>query len=505
MKNLLILLIFVPLFMGIEIPFTDWEWNFDFSWDFEQFIKFIKTGVPEFVTKMEKQLNDFISMAEDLKRKKIEEIKNIAEKEFNNLKNLEFKNKNFTKLIEYTTQAAQYLSYQICDAVDEKSYNECRNKKREVFKKLYGYVQEFKSEDIVNIITSNIIPNDINESLKYILFLINSLTKNPDAIEKGKADEIYELFYKVEDTINENLEKLINQLPETISIKDFKLDINLLLIQATENLVGIIHFEELDENIKKANKKTGLISDEKAKKIHQHLFNNLKKLNDFGTHFYNISSTLAVNVLVKPQTGEFNMDSEIVSEFKDKGIKLALNYKYLFNNYTNAQSIQTVIFDSPLVSIRGEREKKGGTANIFVGITLYDSKGNELAVTNINIENLRPIIYYKKNLFKAMTTCLYYNVKENIIENKGINTTEITLEDGIEYIKCVPQHLTSFTIGSYKSSKESIVGTVLLSIFICLLVIGIAVGGYCLWKKKGHKENNSQMNQAFPNKDGLYS
>ena len=309
----------------------------------------------------------------------------------------------------------------------------------------------------------------------------------------------------MEDTINENLEGLIEKLPKNINIKDFKLDINLLLIQATENLVGIIHFEELDENIKKASNITGLISDAKAKKIHQHLFNNLKKLNEFGTHFYNISTTLAVNVLVKPKTGEFNMDSEIVSEFKDKGIKLALNYKYLFNNYTDAQSIQTVIFDSPLVSIRGEREKKGGTANIFVGITLYDSKGDEIAIANINIENLRPIIYYKKNLFKAMTTCLYYNVKENIIENKGINTTEITLEDGIEYIKCVPKHLTSFTIGSYKSSKESKVGTILLSIFICLLVIGIAVGGYCLWKKKGHKENNSQMNQAFPNKDGLYS
>ena len=37
---------------------------------------------------------------------------------------------------------------------------------------------------------------------------------------------------------------------------------------------------------------------------------------------------------------------------------------------TGAHSVQTVVLDSPFVSIRGNRNKKGNTSNTFVGITL---------------------------------------------------------------------------------------------------------------------------------------
>ena len=101
-----------------------------------------------------------------------------------------------------------------------------------------------------------------------------------------------------------------------------------------------------------------------------------------------------------------------------------------------------------------------------------------------------------------MTTCLYYNEKENVIENKAVSTKEVNF-DGEKYIRCIPKHLSSFTIGSYKSSKESNAGIIALVIILSLLIIGIAIGGYLFWRKRALREDSSQMKQVFPNKDGL--
>ena len=502
MKNLFVLLIFVPLFVSIKIPFTDWEWNWDFNWDFSQFIDNIKSGVPDFINNFKTEIQNFLKEDELGKRKWIKNLADKAKTEYDKIKNKTTEaTENLAKLAEFTTQAAQYMSYQICNATNMESYEECRNNKKEVFSQLVQIVHDrFQCSKIITIVTENIIAGDVNQSLKYILFLITSITQNPDAIEKGKAQAIYDLISCLGDELENNLPEIIKNLPKNISQTQFKIDINSLLIQATENLVAIIHFEELDKYITEANKKTGLISDKNAKKIHKEIFKNLKKLNEFGSKFYNLSTTLAVNVTIKPET--LNVKQQIVSEFKDKGIKIVLNSDSLFDKYKDAYSIQTVVFDSPLVSIKGERKKEGGTANTFVGITIYDSNGTELVIDNINLEDLRPIIYYKKNLFKAMTTCLYYNEEEDVIENKGVSTKEVNF-DGEKYIRCIPKHLSSFTIGSYKSSKESNAGTIALVIILSLLIIGIAIGGYWFWRKRALREDSSQMKQAFPNKDGL--
>ena len=60
MKNLFVLLIFVPLFVSLKIPFTDWEWNWDFNWDFSQFIENIKSGVPEFINNFKTEKQKFL-------------------------------------------------------------------------------------------------------------------------------------------------------------------------------------------------------------------------------------------------------------------------------------------------------------------------------------------------------------------------------------------------------------------------------------------------------------
>ena len=81
-----------------------------------------------------------------------------------------------------------------------------------------------------------------------------------------------------------------------------------------------------------------------------------------------------------------------------------------------------------------------------------------------------------------MKICLYYYEDEDVIGNKGVSTKEVDF-DGEKYIRFISTHLTSFIIGSYKSSKESNAETIVLVIFLSLLIIDIAFGEKELLKK----------------------
>ena len=260
MKNLFILLILFPLFISIEFP---WEWNWDISWDFNQFIENLKSGIPDFIIELKGNLTEFLSKTYEQKQEMIEKLKNASIEEFNKIN--DNKEENFAKFIEYTTEAAQYMSYQICNATNITSYEECRNNKKEVFTQLITQVHDkFQCSEIITIVTSHILAGNINSSLKYLLFLVNSITKNPDAIEKTKIKAVYELYYCVEEKLEEYLPTIENNFANKTAYLELKKDITSLLIQSTDNLVSIIHFEELDNLIQEANKKTGLIPDEKA-------------------------------------------------------------------------------------------------------------------------------------------------------------------------------------------------------------------------------------------------
>ena len=502
MRNLFTLLIFIPLFVSIKIPYTDWEWDLNLDW-FDELLNKIKTGVPEFIKKMQNDLKEFIKMAESEKNKKIDELKELAISTYDNLKGQT--DKVYNEFIQQATQTVKYLSYKICDAAGT-DYDECRNNKKEVFRKIVGMVQdEFKCSSIVQIITEQILKEDVGESLKYVLFLVNSITSNPDAIEEGTSKAIYEIMYCLQEKLDKNWPEISEKFKEEDKVIEFEKDITTLMIQSIENLVGIIHFEEIDGVIKRADEKTGLISSDSAKEIHKHLFQMLQKLNDYGQGFYNLSATLAVQVAVRPE--EVNLENKFELDFKEKGIKISVYGDYLFSLESGAKSLQAVVFDSPLVSVKGSRKTEGGTSNTFVDITLYGEDGEKLEIKDIELEKFRPVIYYKKKLYNALTTCLFYNENGKKIENTGVETIIETIK-GEEYIKCIPKHLTSFTIGSYKSasmSEKSNAGTIALVIILCLLVIAGGIAGFIFWRKRQSKVNGSQMDQAFTNKDGLHS
>ena len=523
MKKLFVLFVFLPLLISIDIPNIDWDWdwdidfNFDFNFDFdidlgwfEEIIKNIETGVPNFIKGLESEINKFINYADSKKDQIIKEFTDKAKAEYEKV--VGQADKLLGSFIEQAIQTAKYLSYKVCDAAKMESYDECRNNKKKVLSNLIEIVQkEFQCSTIIKTITENILAEDLDSSIKYVLFLINTITSNPDAIEAGKAQVLYDVIYCLEEKLEDEWETTIKPRLNTITndIKKYKKDYINLLMETMGNLPNIIRYEEIDEFIEKADEKTGLISSDKAKEIHKHIFQILEKLNEFGSGAYKIGESIAAEVYVRPSSGKLNIDGKIVLEIKDKGIRVEVKGDYFFKQYEGVQSIQSVVFDSPFVSIKGDIETNGGTSNTFVGITLYGKDGKEYAIDNIKIEELRPIIYYKKKLYSAMKTCLFYNEEGQKIENKGVETQTVELK-GEEYIKCIPKHLTSFTVGSYKSAslkeKGKVKGWVIaLIVILIVVVIGAAIGGYIFWRKKHSDSSNYQINQAIPNKNGLVS
>ena len=202
--------------------------------------------------------------------------------------------------------------------------------------------------------------------------MVLSLLENPDAIEEGKSQIIYDIINCLKDKFQDYWPSINSSIFDTELRFNTKLDIIKLLLNSYSNLVNVIHFEVFDGFIQESNKTTGLISDERAKQIYKAIFNISKKFNEFGSLFHNISADLALDVVLN--TGNLNTEGDI--DFKwikddNKGIRINLHANYLLRE-KNANSLQAIIFESPLVDLRGKKETEGGISNIFVGITLYD-------------------------------------------------------------------------------------------------------------------------------------
>ncbi len=93
-----------------------------------------------------------------------------------------------------------------------------------------------------------------------------------------------------------------------------------------------------------------------------------------------------------------------------------------------------------------------------------------------------------------MEKCLYYNEEKDTIENTGILSAIVNF-DGEEYIKCIPKHLSSFTIGSYENSsevenneKEKNYTTVII-IASVVGAVGLLVGGFFIYRCVRRRKN----------------
>ena len=477
--------------------------NFDFELNLDFFLSNLKSSIPDYIKDIQKSMEEFLKKTEKEKDEYIASLSSKVGETYNKIKIGMNKGSNNVQsdikiLIEKTTETAKALSYKACDILQEE-YEQCINNKKKIFSNLLQIIENNfgKCSIIVNEILN--LSDNIELNLKYFLFLIISLTENPDSIQKGKTQIIYDIINCLQEKLNYLWPSINSKLTKKDNAINIKQDIISLLAKSISNCITFIQFEEYYGLIEKAENVTGLIKNAKAKQVYKNIFEIIKNFNEFGTQSYNISANLNINVF--KNDNRVNPNSQKSIYYKDKGIRINLHLDYMLKDL-KAYSVQAVVFESPLVSLRVKRKTKEGTANTFVGITLYDKEGNEIYISDIKLENLRPVILFKKKLFKAMKTCLYYNEEKDMMESEGIETQFVEFE-GEEYIKCIPKHLSSFTIGSfddeeiYKEKNGGKNEVIFFIIKVCLVVIILGIGFYFYrwFRRKRIETINNQYNQ----------
>ena len=484
-----------PSLFNISIPNISWEFNYNF--DLGKYISQLKSSTPEYITKIQKSMSEFIKKTEKEKDKYLDILSNKVQETYSKVKTgikegSENIHKEMKELIETTTEMAKILSYKVCQKV-EYTKEQCYINKTKIFSNLIQIVDDNfgKCSKIVNEIYN--LSDNIEYNLKYFLFLVISLTENFDSVQKGMSLVIFDIINCLQEKFPTIWTEINNKIISKTYSLNVKQDIINLLAKSISNLITFSKYEEAFTYIEKTEKFTGFKITENGQKIYRNIFSILKKFNEFGTRTYNISTNLNLDVFNNEENSSLikNLD------YKDKGIKINLYLSYMLKDL-NVHSVQAVVFDSPLVSFKAERKAKNGISNIFVGITLYDKEGNEIYVKDIKLDKIE--ILFKKSLYKSMKTCLYYNEDKNIMDNEGINTENVEF-DGIEYIKCIPQHLSSFTIGSFgeeeyiqPKDEEQSFKISFLKVIVAIIIVFVLIYLYRVYRKKRVEAINNQYN-----------
>ena len=503
--NIFKFLIFLHLFVCLKFSISllsslnlDWQFNINI----ENILSKLKSSAPDFIKNIQKNLKGFLAKTEKEKMKYIYNLEKNVQDIYEQIKIGIQKGSNSVQkeikiLIEKTTETSNALSYIICDPIKEE-YEDCFCDKKKIFSNLLEIVNDNfgKCSTIINEIYN--LSDNIEYNFKYFLFLLLSLTENPDIIEKGKSQIIYDIINCLLEKFNYLWPTINSSLAKNVISLSVKQDIINLLAKSISNSVTLVQFEEHYGYIEKAENITSLIKNERAREVYNNIFKIIKYYNQFGTQSYNISANLDLNVFTDENETYSNSIKNI--NYKEKGIKVNFNLNYMLKDL-KVYSVQAVVFESPLVSLRAQRKTNGGTSNTFVGITLYDKEGNEIYISDIKLKNFRPEILFKRKLFKSMKRCLYYNEEKDIMDSEGIETQFFEL-NGEEYIKCIPQHLSSFTIGSYTKASlilktervDNIFNKSILTGGLVVIILIIVFYLYRLYRRKRTEFINNQYN-----------
>ena len=497
MKKLFIFLIIIPLFLNYKFP----DLNIDLS--LNSLLNKLKTNIPEFIIDIRDKLEEFKEMTFETQQEVLKHlnstmkgiIKEIKEKKENI-------NEKLKEFIQKGTKIANFLTGRDCGVLDYIPFYECSDIKKYLLKNILGLVrEELQCSKIIDMITTNLISNDLVYNLKSMLFFIESLSSNPDAFIEGSAQILFDVINCFQENFDIYWPKIEKFLKIDEISSEVKKDSLFILIYSISNLVQLVRQEEQDGILTKLN---GLIYNDIAKKLQKSIFNFAKSFNEFGTSFYNISSSLSLNVTINPGSLGLSTDSKLfISNNNDKGIKIILHSNYLLR-MKGAYSIQTIVFDSPLVSLRGKREVENNVSNIFVGITLYDKNGSEIFVSDINIDDFRPQILFEKKLYKAMKTCLFYNEEDDKLESSGIKTENNYILDGKSYIRCIPRHLTSFTIGTSEFTFYNIKKVIYITVIIIIFIAALIIGYICIRKKTNNNIKSIDIEKKVINKKNYF-
>jgi len=492
----------------------------------------LKTEIPEKIKEIESKVKIYANAAREAKNQILANLK----AEFEEV--VKKTDAGIKELVEKAIEVLKYLSYTDCSiyvsgsasSIEETFkygiYVECRQTKQNIIERIVEVLKDkLQCPALVTLIT-NKYGDNLEENLKYLLFLINELSNNPESFKNETSEFLVELAECLHDKFDEfwtPIEKYLKEKQQYLeeSIKVIKKDVEKIILQTLENIAEVFHFNEIDQiiaNVTEEITKTGLIINEKAKKIQGYILDFAKKLMEFGEGNYTFNGNM-IAVIEAFKKVSVDAEAEVKAKFVNgKDIVILTNTNLLLENQKGA-FLQTLVFESPLVSVKANAGANANseTVNTFVNIDVYLSPELKAKVENLKDE-LRPRILYLKEKYKDLKACYYYDQEKQKLSVQGM-TPESFIYAGKEYFSCLANHLTPFTAGTAEIKDEEekpseqtkeneggmSFGTVLLIILgIIILLVLLAVVAIMVKKKLG-KGDSENIDGAFKKDEGLVS
>jgi len=485
----------------------------------------LKTDIPESIKEIEDKAKQFKTIIGNSKKQYLQNVQTEIKKNFIPISSQDNKSTDylltlFKKVIEF----AKFLTNTDCsvyasgnsnkeeETIKAKAYIECRDKKKDyletIFDVLKRNLNNLKCSIIIDTIV-NITQQSPEESLKYLLILVNEISNNPDSFKEGLSDIIISTTICLQERFDDFWGKVQSKIEDSqmylnTSISAVKKDVILIIFQTLTNLAEVIHYDEIDGYINPNRTKTGLILNDQLIKIQNKILDFSKRLNEFGDEIYILSdSKLSQVIEYKDLNASFKQKIKPI-EIKSKGIIIKIDSNYLLKNY-NANYLQILSFDSPLVSVKsvGEEKEASDSINYFMSIVLYNKKGEEIPINSID-EKYRPEILYLKDKYESLKKCYYYNEDKQELESDGMIVDENFEYNGKKYFKCTSSHLTAFTAGTYNFNSQIPWWAVLLIISFIFILLLIAIFVFRIAKKKAKtRMSEGNINAEFKNEEGL--
>ena len=486
----------------------------------------LKTDIPEIVFQIENQSKKYAKMLRNTKDQFLLNLQTEIQKNYvpSSSQSSEENSKNIKSLFEKVIEITNYLTYTDCsiyasgssnreeDTIKSKEYVNCRLKKQDhienIIKNLKRNLNNLKCSTLIDMIISGL-GNDAEENLKYVLIMINELSNNPESYRKGLSQVIFNISTCIQERFDEFWPKVEKNITDTkqylnFSIAAIKKDATYIILQTLTNLAKIIHYDEIDGYINGTKTKTGLLLNEKSIQIQKKIIEFSKKLNEFGDEHYSLSGSLFSKVETnKNLNSSYDIETKFL-KVPDKNILIKVHYNYMLRN-NNAKDLQILVFDSPLVSVKSSenQEETSDSVNTFISIILYNEKGEEIPINSID-EKYRPEILYLKSKYENLKKCYYYNEEKKELVSDGIIVDENFEYNGKKYFKCVSEHLTAFTAGTYNFNSEIPWYAVAIIISIILLILMLAIFIFIIAKRRAKKRiSESEIISSFKKGEGL--
>jgi hypothetical protein len=230
-----------------------------------------------------------------------------------------------------------------------------------------------------------------------------------------------------------------------------------------------------------------------------------------GNYTFNGDMTVVIEALKKVSV---DAGAELKAKFVNgKDIVILTNTSLLLNDQ-GGNFLQTLVFESPLVSVKANAGVSGNseTVNTFVNIDVYLDENTKKKVENLK-EEIRPKILYLKEKYNDLKACYYYDQEKQKLSTQGV-TPETIIYAGKEYFSCVASHLTPFTAGTEEIKDEESnqtkengegmsFGTILLIVLGVILLLVILAVVIIMVRKKVGKGDSQSIDGAFNKDEGL--